>query len=90
MFGKFDKKTEKMKSRVLQFLEIITMFWIIGIIIYIVRNIVELIPSPLDGVYGFKHILVSELRNATVFSFVFLMFQNHLTDRIRYYYTVFF
>ena len=89
LFGEFNETLEKQKTALRQFVEIIGMFWIIGIVIYAVRNIVELIPSPLDGIGGFKHKLVRELRSASVFTFVFIMFQDHLRDKIKYYYDTF-
>lgn len=86
LYGKFDKKQEESKSLLQQTLELIGMMWISGVVIYIVKNLVELIPSPVDGMYGFEHLRVKELKNATVFAFVFLFFQTYFKDKLQYYY----
>jgi len=86
LFGAHDDMMEARKSALQQMLELIGMFWIIGILAYLVRNIVELLPSPFDSIAGLKHLQVSDLRNAPVFMFIFLLFQDHLVNKIRYYY----
>ena len=70
----------------MQLLDIIVIIWINGVIIYIVRNLVELIPSPFNGMYGLVHVKVKELQNATVFVFALLYFQYPLRQRINYLY----
>ena len=85
-YGKYDEKKEKAKSFLRQTLEIIGMMWLYGVIIYIVKNLVELIPSPFDGLYGFKHSLLKELKNASVYTFIFLYFQTHFKSKIVTYY----
>ena len=55
-----------------------------GIIIYIVRNIIPLIPFPLDGIYGFDHLKVTEVTTGGTFSFAFLYFQVHYQNKIKY------
>ena len=82
------KNTEehKIKTIPIQLLEIVGILWLNGIIIYIVRNLVELIPSPFNGIYGLVHTKVKELQNATVFVFALLYFQYPLRQRINYLY----
>ena len=46
----------------------------------------ELIPSPFDAIMGFEHLRVKELKNADIFTFVFIMFQSHLKNKLNYYY----
>jgi len=72
----------KKKSSLIILLEIIGILWLNGIIIYIVRNLVQLIPSPFNGIYGLRHNDVKELGNATVFVFALLYFQYPLRQRI--------
>ena len=86
LYGKFDKKQEDSKSFIQQTLELIGIMWISGVVIYIIKNLVELIPSPVNGIYGFEHQRVKELKNATVFIFVFLFFQTYFKDKLQYYY----
>jgi len=86
MFGTHNDNTQSKKNTAKQFLEAFAMLWIIGIVIYIVRNIIGFIPSPLHGIAGFDHYRVSELHDMPIFVFVFLMFQSHLTDKLTFYY----
>jgi len=86
LYGKFNPKEEAKKSFLRQTFELIGMMWISGVVIYIVRNLVELIPSPFNGIVGFDHQRVKELKNATVFAFIFLFFQSYFKDKLQYYY----
>ena len=86
LYGKYDKEKEKKKSLLQHTLEIVGMMWLFGVIIYIVRNLVELIPSPFDGLFGFKHGLLGEMKNASVYTFIFLYFQSYFNDKIVGYY----
>jgi len=81
-----DIEEHKTKTVPMQLLEIVGILWLNGIIIYIVRNLVELIPSPFNGIYGLVHTKVKELQNATVFVFALLYFQYPLRQRINYLY----
>ena len=86
LYGKFDEKKEDKKTFLLRTLELAGMMWIIGVVTYIVKNVVELIPFPLDGVYGFNHMLMKELKMGAVFTFVFLFFEDHFKSKLTYYY----
>jgi hypothetical protein len=67
-------------------LELLFAFWMYGVACYIIRNVVELIPFPLDGYGGFKHKKVKELGSAWVFGFVFLTCSSYMSERLRYFY----
>ena len=86
LYGRFDDKKEKEKTFFVRTLELVGMIWACGVTIYIVKNIVELIPSPFNGFVGFDHLLMKELKNATVFTFIFLFSQVHLKNKISLYY----
>jgi hypothetical protein len=86
LFGPYDEKEEAKKSFFQKTLELIGMMWAFGIVTYIVRNLIEFIPSPFNGYYGFNHLLVKELKSATVFTFVFLYFQAHFKAKLQSYY----
>jgi len=66
-------------------LNIIFHFFIIGVTIYAIRNLVELIPYPLDGVAGFQHKRLKELGGGAVLAFMIILFQKNLTDKIKIY-----
>ena len=82
--GKFDEKKANKKSIFQHVIELILYLWFIGVVIYIIRNLVPLIPFPLEGVYGFKHLKVKELTTATVFSISFMYFQVYYQNKIKY------
>lgn len=84
VLGKFDEKAHDKKSITRISLELILHIWSIGVITYFARNLVELIPFPLDGVMGFSHFKVKELTLATVFVLVLITFQDHLREKMKY------
>jgi hypothetical protein len=63
--------------------------WFLGVLSYVVKNLVEMIPFPLDGVKGYQHSRLGELHNATLFSVVVVAFQKNLAARLLYLYTRF-
>jgi hypothetical protein len=85
-YGKYDAEKEEKKGMLRRTFEIIGMMWLYGIIIYFVRNLVELIPSPFDGLFSYKHGQLKELKSASVFTFVFLFFQLYFKDKLAGYY----
>lgn len=82
--GDFDKEKAASKSTFRLTLESIFHIYLIGVLIYIMRNLVEKIPFPLDGVQGFIHLKVKELTNAAVFTFIFILYQKHLRAKLEY------
>jgi len=86
LYGKFDEKKEEKKPFLLRTFELTGMMWIVGVVTYIVKNVVELIPFPLDGLYGFNHMLMKELKMGAVFTFVFLFFEDHFKSKLTHYY----
>ena len=83
MNGEFDKEKENKKPLWKILVEVILYLWFIGIVIYVVRNVVPLIPFPLDGMYGFNHLMVKEVTNAMAFIITFMYFQNYYQDKIK-------
>ena len=82
--GKFDEPKESKKPLYQSIIELILYLWFIGIVVYIVRNLVPLIPFPLNGIYGFDHLRVKEVTSAALFSFSFMYFQYNYQDKIKY------
>ena len=58
IMGNFNEKQQEEKSTLRISIEVCIHMWIVGVLIYAARNIIEEIPSPFDGIYGFKHSLV--------------------------------
>lgn len=82
--GPFKVDQAQKKSTVTLWLEILLQFSMIGILTYVIRNLVEWIPFPFDGVGGYKHLQLNELKNAAMFGVIFIMFQNYLKDKLMY------
>ena len=82
LYGPYDEKTEAKKSLPRKTLDLVGMIWLNGVIIYFIRNIVALVPSPFNGLYGFQHNRLKELDSAYVFDFVLLYNQPNLMKRM--------
>ena len=82
--GKFDEKKENKKTLLRSTLELLLHLWITGVIIYIVRNIIPMIPFPLEGIYGFEHRRVKEVSSAGMFAVAFLLFQKYYQAQVKY------
>jgi hypothetical protein len=82
--GEFNEEIEAKKGILRNVLELFAMFWIYGIIVYVVRNIVKIIPFPLDNVDGFQHNTLKDLQSATMFTVVFFYFQKHIKIKMQY------
>jgi hypothetical protein len=86
IMGKFDPEAEDKKSMLVLSLEFAVTVWAYGVIIYVARNLIELVPFPLDGYQGFKHSLVKELGGASVYSFTYFTFSDYMQKKIVHYY----
>lgn len=86
LYGEFDEKKEEQKTTVILFLELLISLWLYGVLIYCIRNIVPLIPFPLNGFQGFDHFRVKEVYNPTIFTFVFLLYCSILLHKIKHFY----
>lgn len=84
--GKFNKENLKKKSKLRLLIELIFEMWVYGVIIYIARNLVGVIPFPLDGYHGFEHKRVRELTNPAVFTFTYIFFSDYLKTKLTYVY----
>ena len=84
--GPFNSKKESEKPKWKITIELFILIWIFGLLMYFVRNVVILIPFPLDGFQGFSHIKVKELHIPIVFSFLYLLLGQHFRSKILYFY----
>jgi len=86
MLGVFNAEEAKKEGNFVFTMKTIGLVWLGGIIVYLIRNFVELIPSPFNGLAGFDHLRLKELTNAAAFAFIFLLYQKHLRARLDYMY----
>ena len=72
-------------KKFLVFLEVCGQLFGIGIIVYILRNLIGLFPFPLDGVYGYQHSRVRELTNGGVaLAFGVFYAQENINKKLNY------
>jgi hypothetical protein len=65
--------------------EVMIHYWSIYILYYIVKDLLKETPSPFDNIFdsGFKNTTITETRNSTIFSSVFMMFQASQKEKIK-------
>jgi uncharacterized membrane protein len=85
LYGKFNKDKYKNEPKWKLLLEIIVHVFAIGVVAYILRNIVELIPFPFEGVAGFRHSMLKELEGGHVMTIVLILFQKNLEEKVKYF-----
>lgn len=83
--GDFDRAKAARKSTLRLSLELVVHMWIVGIIIYEMRALVDMIPF-FDGKYGFERQGLASVTAGGVFVVMFIGFQKHLTEKIQYLY----
>jgi hypothetical protein len=82
--GPFDEEKARKRPMVYIILEVIFQFFLLGVLAYVTRNIVERIPFPLEGFGGFRNHRLKELHEAGVFVIVFLFYQEHLALNLKH------
>ena len=82
LIGQIDEKVELEKSIWYVILEVWLYIGIVAISAYIVRNIVEKIPFPLDGYGGFIHSKVKELGGGPIYGFLLFFYARNLRKKI--------
>jgi hypothetical protein len=86
MYEKYVDLVNDYKSNMRLTIELLIHIWLLGVTVYIARNLVEKIPSPLDNLHGFSHKRVKELHSATVFTLVFFFSQTYMREKMGYLY----
>jgi hypothetical protein len=72
LYGTFNEKKERSKSKFQSIAEMIGMLWFSGIIIYIFKNILINFQPSFDGIYGFDKTKVKDLENMFVYTFILI------------------
>ena len=86
MYEKYVDLVNDYKSNFRLTVELLLHIWLLGVTVYIARNLIEKIPSPLDNIAGFSHKRVKELHSATVFTLVFFYSQTYMREKMGYLY----
>jgi len=66
--------------------ELVLQIWCFGMLTYLARNIVEIIPSPFNGICGFQHNRVKELSSAATFSIILIWNSHNFIAKMGYLY----
>lgn len=82
ILGKYNAVEESKKSTNKIIIEIVLRVWCIGVISYLARNLVPLIPFPLQGVYGFDHSRVKEVTSGVIFASYLATFDIVLQSKV--------
>jgi hypothetical protein len=83
IYYNFDPNTAPMKF--LLFLEVCGQVFVIGILVYILRNLINLIPFPLEGIYGYQHSKVRELYSGGIaLAFGVFYAQENIKEKLNY------
>jgi hypothetical protein len=56
----------------------IILLFITTVVAYILRNVLQKIPFPLENVYGFKHLQVTEVKYDNIMMMILLIFSNEI------------
>jgi len=84
IFPLYNESIYKTYSKTKIVLQICLQFAVIGIIVYLIKNLFELIPFPFEGVYGYEHKKVKEIDTAIPLTYTILFFQNSLKQKLVY------
>lgn len=81
-FVEKDEEKEMKKNKMRLILELSLMIGILGIFAYVMRNIFQEIPFPLDGKFGFEYSKVKELSSGALIMWSLLAFSPLLNNKI--------
>jgi hypothetical protein len=85
VFGEINHEDYRQKPIWLLFLDIIVHLFVLGVVAYALRNIVQMIPYPLNGVAGYDHFRLKELEGGEVMALVLILFQKNLHAKVLYF-----
>ena len=80
----FTPKLDKAKPKWMTFLEVCAQFGIVAAIVYGARMFIKKVPFPLDGVSGYEHSALGELRSLPLMVFIFMFFQVRTQEKMKW------
>lgn len=84
LFGELDPEKADEEDIYHLTLSVLVNFFILGVVAYVIRNIVEHIPFPLNNVYGYNHFKLKELTSGGAIMMMLFFFQTNLQNKLRY------
>jgi hypothetical protein len=81
---KYDEDIYFNKSKFKIFIEVSIIISLLGISHYIIRNIVERIPFPFEGIGGFQYKMLKEIGGGIILSYVLYVFHPDLHKKIKH------
>lgn len=83
--GSYDQKVDEEKTLFRLSVEIIIMIWLSLILGYILRNIVEKLPSPFDSIHGFEHNKLKELHSISSYAITIILLTSIYNTKFNYF-----
>lgn len=80
----FTPKLDKTKPKWMTFLEVCVQFGFVGMIVYGARNFIKNVPFPFQGVGGYDHRQLGELRSLPLLVFIFMFFQVKTQEKMKF------
>jgi hypothetical protein len=78
----FQKKDDIDKNKWILFFEILVCLTINGIVAYLLRNTLQMIPFPFNGIYEFSHLRVNEVKSGSIIVTILMYFSKILREKI--------
>jgi hypothetical protein len=77
------KDGEKAKSTVRLFFEIVANIFFIAVTLWVIRNVIERVPFPFEGLGGYQHSRLSNETMAQIGTLALILFQTSLMEKIK-------
>lgn len=84
IFKNFDAKKADKRHVTVILIEVLAQLILVGVLAFIIRNITQMLPYPLEGVYGIETKRIKEFASAPLIPFILLFFFRNLKDKMSY------
>lgn len=75
---------KKKQSKFRIFISVVLQFSLIGALIFLARGAIKKVPFPLDGVGGYHHRELADLKALPLIVFIFMFFQRKTQDKMKF------
>jgi hypothetical protein len=66
------------------FLSVLGRMWLYGVLAYVVRNVFQAVPFPLQDVRGYRHLRTKEVLNSAVYMTSMMLYDSNLHSDVAY------